>query len=142
MAESESYRLKGSCLCGAVRFQASAAPTLFHYCSCESCRKATGSAHASNLFVPKESFQWTQGEALVQLYVDQEKNPGFSAAFCQRCGSFLPHLGRFKQDMVIPAGVLDNEPELKPIQLIYCSEMPEWYVPPSELPQHPELPPQ
>ena len=138
--ESQPEKLTGSCLCGAVRFEAMGPPSLFHYCSCESCRKATGSAHASNLFVSKESFQWTEGAELVRTFVDTKGNPGFTSAFCTTCGSFLPHLGRWGSDMVIPAGVLDVEPHVQPIQHIYCNERPQWYVSPTEVREYPELP--
>jgi len=143
MSEEKPFtKLTGSCLCGGVRFEASNTPLLFHYCSCESCRKVTGSAHASNLFVEQGDFSWIAGEDLIRKYVDTTKNPGFTSCFCSRCGSFLPHLGRSGQHMVIPAGVLDTEPSTKPSAVIYCSEMPRWYVSSNELEQHVELPPE
>jgi hypothetical protein len=133
--------LKGSCLCGSVTYESTATPLFFQYCACESCRKVTGSAHASNLFVPKESFRWVSGEALVQQYIDETRNLGFTTSFCRQCGCFLPHIGRTGRDMCIPAGTLDVEPQVKPRGIIYCKELPKWYVPTSELKQYDALPP-
>ena len=43
--------LSGSCLCGAVRYEATGEPKRFVHCHCSRCRKATGTGHASNLFL-------------------------------------------------------------------------------------------
>ncbi len=40
----------GACLCGAVKFTLSGVAESFHLCHCSRCRKATGTAHASNIF--------------------------------------------------------------------------------------------
>ncbi|MGH6870605.1 MAG: GFA family protein [Rhizomicrobium sp.] len=36
-------KITGSCLCGALRYEASAAPLYMGYCCCADCRKASGS---------------------------------------------------------------------------------------------------
>lgn len=43
--------LTGSCLCGAVKYEATGVATRFLHCHCSRCRKATGTGHASNLFL-------------------------------------------------------------------------------------------
>ena len=43
--------LTGSCLCGAVKYAATGVATRFLHCHCSRCRKATGTGHASNLFL-------------------------------------------------------------------------------------------
>ena len=94
--------VKGSCLCGTVRFEAEGPFVDFRYCHCERCRKATGSAHAANLFLPKEQLRWTSGEneITIFLHTDAENYP---RGFCRRCGGPVPRLGRDDRYMVVPA---------------------------------------
>ncbi|MFT7409338.1 MAG: hypothetical protein ACI9GJ_001314, partial [Parasphingorhabdus sp.] len=44
--------ISGSCLCGAIRYSASASPLFQVHCHCQDCRKNTGSAFAALAFVP------------------------------------------------------------------------------------------
>lgn len=132
--------IKGSCLCGEVAYEISGNIGIFQYCHCSRCRKVTGSAHASNLFVAPEHFQWCKGEAFVSRYTPEDSKH-FATAFCQRCGSALPWLAKTGKVVVIPAGTLDEHPGITPLQNIFCASKADWYVPPSELPAYAELPP-
>ena len=88
-------------------------PIRFQYCHCASCRKATSSSHAANLFFALDRFRWVTGESLVERFVDQAGNPGYMRWFCRKCGSALPRLNRTKQYYVVPAGLLDADPIAK-----------------------------
>ena len=82
--------MKGSCLCGSVKFEIKPPLSVFRYCHCSRCRKASGSAHAANIFVPQAQFAWSAGEDRVNHF----KLPGaktFAVSFCTRCGSRVPH---------------------------------------------------
>ncbi len=46
--------LRGSCLCGAVHYEAVGEVRRFLHCHCSRCRKATGTGHASNLTAFRE----------------------------------------------------------------------------------------
>lgn len=43
--------------------------------------------------------------------------------------------------MVIPAGSLDDDPQIRPSQNIFCSSRAIWYEEPSALLEYDELPP-
>lgn len=131
----EKENLRGSCLCGAVSFESSEAPLSFKYCTCKSCQKTTGSAHAANLTVPVEALTWISGESLIRKFVQEKENPGFPTWFCSRCGSFLPHVSRSGSVFVIPAGSLDSQVVLKPDEVIYWEECPSWFVSTASLPR-------
>ena len=60
----ETKTLTGSCLCGSVRYTVQGEPQRAFHCHCSRCRKATGTGHASNLFVAG-TLTWDAGEALV-----------------------------------------------------------------------------
>ncbi|MFT5193821.1 MAG: hypothetical protein ACI9EW_001369 [Cellvibrionaceae bacterium] len=119
-------KLKGSCLCGRVTYQVTADFAHFHMCHCTQCQKATGSAHASNLFTKAENFTWLSGAELVKRY----DMPGraISQAFCTECGSGLPFPSKSGSGMmVIPAGTLDDQPEMSPQDNIFWNERANWY---------------
>jgi hypothetical protein len=53
----------------------------------------TGSAHLANLLVNPDQFQWISGEEAVGRYEPAEAKH-FATAFCKRCGSTVPWLGK------------------------------------------------
>ena len=77
---------RGSCLCGSIRFEIDGELGEFGYCHCESCRKASGTAHAANSGVLKTQFSLDDPKQLVREY---ESSPGKFRAFCTNCGSPL-----------------------------------------------------
>ncbi|MEE1673067.1 GFA family protein [Agarivorans aestuarii] len=131
---------EGSCLCGEVRYQISGNLNIFQYCHCSRCRKFTGSAHAANLFVLPSQFRWLAGEARVRQYHPQHTKY-FATAFCLTCGSSLPWLAKTGKTMVIPAGTLDQHPNIQPTQNIFCAYKAPWFVDSQQLPQFDALPP-
>lgn len=137
MSEQKAH---GSCLCKKVNYEITGNMGVFQYCHCSRCRKVTGSAHASNLFVSPDDFHWLSGEEYVGRY-DPENTRYFATCFCKNCGSALPWLSKSGKVVIIPAGSLDGDPELKPTQNIFCGSRPAWYVHASDLPEHEEMPP-
>jgi hypothetical protein len=130
----------GSCLCGAVHYQITGNMGVFQYCHCSRCRKFTGSAHASNLFVSPAEFHWTKGEDSVGTY-SPDFTKYFATAFCKHCGSSLPWLSKSGNVVVIPAGTLDGDPGIKPGKNIFCGSGAAWYSSAEALPRYDEMPP-
>ena len=126
---------KGSCLCGSIAYEYEDHVLDFRYCHCPRCRKATGSAFASNIFVAPNQFHWTDGQENVVRY-DLPEAKSFATCFCKICGSPLPHLTRSGEKVVIPAGSLDDDPEIKPKCGIWWSERASWFVPSNEIKEH------
>jgi hypothetical protein len=60
--------LRGESLCGEVSWQMHGPFQFFGMCQCSLCRKVTGSALATNLFVNLEGFSWISGESNVAEY--------------------------------------------------------------------------
>ena len=50
--------LTGSCLCGAVAYEADAPVERIVHCHCQTCRKTHGTAFSSVTAVPREKFRW------------------------------------------------------------------------------------
>ncbi|MCW8877047.1 MAG: GFA family protein [Kangiellaceae bacterium] len=134
-----SQNVNGSCLCGKVTYRFSESIGIFQYCHCERCRKFTGSAHAANIFVKPENFEWATGQELIGRYELPEAKY-FATCFCKNCGSSLPWLIQSGKTVVVPAGTLDDDPGIKPTQNIFCAFDAAWYVPANELKSFDGLP--
>ncbi len=132
--------VRGSCLCGAVSYRFRGPAYVFQYCHCSRCRKFTGSAHASNIIVKPENFEWLGGEDQVGRFEHPEAKH-YATCFCQRCGSSLPWISKTGVSVMIPAGTLDEDPGIRPTQNIHWQDRAPWRVDPGDLPQYDELPP-
>jgi hypothetical protein len=78
--------IRGSCLCGGVRFEVAPPFIRAGHCHCERCRKHSGTAVCTQARVKKEQFRLLQGENLIRVY---GKGEGALKAFCVNCGSSL-----------------------------------------------------
>ncbi len=118
-------RIGGSCLCGQVTFECDNSFFEFHLCHCSQCQKATGTAHASNLFTAKDNIRWLSGQEMVKRY----DVPGrcISKAFCTECGAYVPYLSLTGRALVVPAGSLDGTPAMVPQDNIFWAERAPWY---------------
>jgi hypothetical protein len=119
-----SNRHVGSCLCGGVRFEIDGAFERFYLCHCEFCRKDTGSAHAANLFSSTASLSWISGEDTIRQF--NLPATRHSKCFCSTCGSALPMMQMEGKLLVVPAGSLDGEIQVRPTAHIFFSSKASW----------------
>ena len=131
--------ISGSCLCGSVTFAVRPPFSAFRYCHCSRCRKASGSAHAANLFVPRTQFEWLKGEDTVRRF-DLPSAQRFSVWFCGGCGCRVPHNVKTRDDVLVPAGLLDADPGVRPENGIFWASKAPWYVEPREMPLFDQYP--
>jgi hypothetical protein len=131
--------LTGGCLCGAVTYRASAPFLRFAHCHCSRCRKATGAGYATNLYLAPSRFEWTLGrESTVRFDLPSARS--FATTFCRHCGSPLPHHTRSGQEIVVPAGSLDQAPDLEPQARIFWASRADWSCVEDDVPRYDELP--
>ena len=131
--------LRGSCLCGGVRYEVSGPLSYPLNCHCSMCRKAHGAAFRSRARVKADDFRWTQGAELVTYY---ESSPGNHRGFCRLCGSpLLSHFDYNPRSYGLPLGALDDDPGIKPGFHVFVASKAPWYDITDELPQFAELPP-
>src|SRR3982750_285141 len=93
MEQGVNTVVRGSCLCGGVRFEATPPFLRANHCHCSRCRKHSGTAVCTQARVPREQFQLLQGEDLIRVYGGGE---GAVRAFCSvggwsLCGGHWPH---------------------------------------------------
>lgn len=130
--------LRGSCLCGAVKYEVTGEPKRFVHRHCSRCRKATGTGHASNLFLQPGSLQWLAGNEMIRAFKVPEAKR-FTNVFCETCGSRLPR--QAMDAVIIPAGSLDGEAPMKPEGRIFYGSRASWSCGGDELPVHTEYSP-
>jgi hypothetical protein len=106
----------------------------FIHCHCSRCRKATGTAHATNAAVKAAALRWLRGEELLVRY-DLPTARSFATSFCRTCGSPLPHVTRSGREVIIPAGAFDDELGVKPQRHMHWASRADWYADASQLPK-------
>ena len=116
--------IAGNCLCGRVTFKVNDEFSMFHLCHCTQCQKITGSAFASNIFTRPDNIEWVKGIELAVRYDDPERH--FTKVFCSKCGSGLPFLTQSGKYIIVPAGSLSEQPEIRPQDNIFWSEHIAW----------------
>jgi hypothetical protein len=133
--------IHGSCLCGAIRFEITKPAGPFELCHCTRCRKVTGSAFFSGLYVRIEDFRLVAGKDLITTYEAPilREPPAYRASFCSRCGSPVPNLSPSQEEshglLEIPAGLLDDDPGMKPDKHIFIEVKSPWFEITDHLPQ-------
>ena len=128
----------GSCLCGEVTFEIEGDFEKFYLCHCERCRKDTGSAHAANLFSSTAKLRWLSGQEKVKTF--NFRSEGHIKCFCTNCGSALPNIQMDGKLLVVPAGSIDSDIDIKPQGHIYYANKANWDNELENVPKFEELP--
>ena len=129
---ASDWKLTGGCLCGAVRYEASGAPTMMGYCFCKDCRKASGSG-----FIPFMNFHADQlsftGKTLEFTSPSIRGTPAVRNS-CPVCGG-LVFGGIVGKDTghTIYAGSLDDAAAFRPQVAIFVRDRPDWALLPEGL---------
>jgi hypothetical protein len=127
--------LTGSCLCGRVRYEIDGRVGPMGHCHCSTCRKAQGGAFVTNAPVRTKYFTLRAGADAVAEF---ESSPGKWRCFCRTCGSPLWSRRATEPDIVrIRVGLLDGDPERRPLGHVWVSEKAPWYEIPDDLPRYP-----
>jgi hypothetical protein len=119
--------LKGSCLCGAVSYHLAGIPAAFDLCHCSRCRKSGGSAFIAELVFTAAELRWLSGGPLVRTYEApiRKTPPGYRRTFCAVCGGPVPIVDH---DVIrVPAGSMDDDPELRPQRHIFVDFKAPWF---------------
>ena len=130
--ERGNTMIKGSCLCGGIGFEIDAVRSLTH-CHCRNCRKLTGAAFGSYVHVDADKFRLLSGKDLMQRF---ESSTGSFRTFCKVCGSIAPSKATYLTTLSIPAGLLDNDPGVRPKLHVFVSSKAPWWDIADGLPQH------
>jgi hypothetical protein len=137
-AHPPTLPIRGSCLCGAVRYSLHGPAQFINHCHCSMCRKAHGAAFGSFLHGDGAHFRWDRGEDSVRSY---RSSADSFRCFCTVCGSNLPVLEDDGAHVCIPAGTLDGDPGVRPVVHIHTASKAAWTTIADGLPQFEGFPP-
>ena len=133
---------KGSCYCGAVRFEISGDLSPVQICHCGQCRKAQGGPFASNIPVNTDNFKITRGESQLRS-LESVSRAGKYRVFCRQCGSPIISKMDSRPDVVrLRAGALDDPVHQKIAHHQFVAFKAEWYEINDDAPQYDEYPPE
>ncbi len=127
--------IRGSCLCGGIKYRITGRLFKALNCHCSMCRKAQGSAFRSRATVRSADLTFVQGEDLMTFY---ESSPGTRRGFCRVCGS--PILSKFEaypDYYGLPLGALDDDPGVRPGLHVHVASKAPWFTITDDLPQLP-----
>ena len=125
--------IRGSCLCGGVKFEIHGKLGRSSHCHCSMCRKAHGAAFGSYALARKQDFRVVAGEALIKRYAS---SPGVTRTFCATCGSTLQFISAKRPDIVdVALGVLDDDAGIRVPHHIFVASKAPWVEITDGLPQ-------
>ena len=124
----------GSCLCGTVRFSISGGIRNIIFCHCSQCRKAQGTAFATNGIVNEHDFRIESGEDVLSQY---ESSPGQTRYFCKICGSPMLSRNTAKPGQVrVRLGTIESDITERPQAHIFVGSKANWETITGDLPQY------
>ena len=130
--------IRGSCLCGDIRFELTGEIIDFSACHCSQCRKAYGAAFGPVVVIAREDFRYVCGVEGVRRFRQSER---VNRYFCERCGSPLPMVEEWDPLVGVPAGLLDDDPGIGLSSQLFVGSKAPWYEIGDAIPQHDEWPP-
>jgi hypothetical protein len=116
--------LQGGCLCGAVRYEITAAFVSAGYCHCTNCQRRTGTGSSANGRVPRTGFRLLRGSEQLRSFRPAE---GVPKVFCATCGSALFSGAPLSDEQVaVRLGTLDGDPGIRPSYRQFTSSAIVW----------------
>ena len=125
---------KGGCLCGKVRFEITGEVKDIIYCHCSQCRKAQGSAFATNGNLDENKFRITSGKDDLTGY---KYSPEQTKYFCKHCGSPIISKNKLNPGNVrVRLGTIETDITERPEAHIFATSKANWEAIEGDLPQH------
>ena len=126
--------IRGSCLCGSVRYEVRGPLGPATHCHCSMCRKAHGAAFGSYARVQRSEFVLLSGADDIATY---QSSPEVTRTFCRRCGSTLQFIRATRPNTFsLALGTLDDDPGVRPSMHIHIESKVPWLDINDGIPQH------
>jgi hypothetical protein len=128
---SKEQTFEGGCLCGAVRYRATAAPVRVVICHCSMCKKHSGAPALAFVHFPLQSLIWTKGQP-----TRYQSSEFAQRGFCAQCGSTLTMHEEVLADRVqIAVGSLDEPHRVQPDDHVWIQDQLPWFEIMDQLPR-------
>jgi hypothetical protein len=124
---------RGSCLCGALRWQAALPAKWVAHCHCSMCRRAHGAGYVTWVGVREDGFTLEDPEGLFRAFAS---SPGAERGFCARCGSpFLFRSARWPGEVHLARASFDTPLAQAPQVHVSYDDHVDWAPPGDALPR-------
>ena len=128
---SDETIFEGGCLCGAVRYRATAAPLRGVICHCPMCRRHSGAPALAFVHFPAVSFAWLGPQPTWF-----RSPPNAERGFCSRCGSTLGMREEVLADRVqVCVGSLDDPARVRIDDHVWTRSRIPWFDTRDRLPR-------
>lgn len=136
----EGKDITGGCLCGAVRYRATAAPITTRICWCRLCQYIGAGSATVNVCFPSEAVT-VEGELRDYRSIADSGNV-MHRRFCPTCGTHLFSAAEARPHLIFArVGTLDDPEVARPAMTIWTSAAPSWACIHETLPRHEAQPP-
>lgn len=114
--------VRGSCSCGAVRFELRFPTRFVAHCHCANCRRAHGAGVVTFAGVPEAQFELLAGRP--KRWTSEK---GSVRGFCGECGSTLVYSGpAWPGEVHVAVGCVEGELDRAPMGHAFADEAPSW----------------
>ena len=132
-----AQKLSGGCACGAIHYVCSSDPVLMLNCHCRDCQRASGSAYAAVIVVPK-----VVGDEPRYHKVVGRAGKVIERGFCPNCGSQVTvKLERLPDILGLQAGSLDDPSIYRPAMDVFTVSAQPWDHMDPTIQKHTHAPP-
>ena len=132
-------QFNGSCLCGAVTYEADCEIQRIVNCHCLDCQQATGSVHTTLVFAPQEAVKIKGYPSSYTHMADSGST--MVKRFCSSCGTSMFSTNSRRQGTIgIRAGTIAQKHIIEPQLNIFCDSAVASTPMDDKLPKHARMP--
>jgi hypothetical protein len=120
-------KVRGSCHCGQVTYEAEVDPATAQICNCTDCQMLTGSAFRVSVHAPKATFRLLTGQPKVYVKT-ADSGTRRRHSFCPDCGTPV-HATADTDDpptYSLRVGCLEQRAQLSPKKRLWCKSAMPW----------------
>ena len=122
--------MRGSCLCGAVRFEVAGPFDGVVHCHCASCKKLAGGGSTTSGRIATDAIRILEGREVLRTFQPAD---GRSKTFCTLCGSNLFGAGWPDSEVAaVRLASLDERVDQAPQAHIFVGSVAPWEVLPED----------
>jgi len=121
---TESGKIEGGCLCGAVRYSMELPSKWCAHCHCTMCRRAHGAGYVTWVGFERDHFTLLTGDHHLTWY---ESSAGARRGFCSTCGStMLFESARWPGEINVVLGCIDGPIDREPQAHVFHDSHVSW----------------
>ena len=120
-------KIKGSCHCGDITYQAEIDPEQVLICHCTDCQTMSGSAYRTVVPAQEGTFELLSGSPKTYIKIAEDGTPR-AQVFCHECGTpiYAGPVGEDTSMVGIRVGTIKQRDQLVPRKQYWCRSAQDW----------------